>query len=98
MTSAPRSEDGAAGLGDPQVVDAGFAAGHQAVGVELPEFVAVAAPPLAGGVAPLVLEGHGDPVVCEGPQLLAERVVVFLVPLAGQEGHDLLAAGQELVA
>lgn len=56
---------------DADVVDAGLAAAHQAVGGELPHFVA--APPLAGQVAAFVLEPHRDSAVAERPQFLAER-------------------------
>lgn len=47
-------------FGDRQVVDAGLATTHEPRVVKLPEFVAVAAEPLAGIVVPLVLEPHGD--------------------------------------
>ena len=52
--------------------------------------------PLAVAVVPLVLETHGDPVVAERPQLLAQRVVELPVPFRSQEGDDLLAAFDEL--
>src|SRR3954471_24568559 len=88
-----RAEDAPLGLLDRDVVDARLATAHVALVVELPLLVAVAAPPLAGGVAALVLEAHGDPVGGERPQVLAQRVVRLAVPLAGQELHDRLAAG-----
>jgi len=43
----PRTEDAALVLGDSQVVDAGLTPVHEALRIELPEFVAVAAPPPA---------------------------------------------------
>jgi hypothetical protein len=54
-------------LVDPDVVDAGLAAGHQPVLVELPQLLAVAAPPLTVTVVAFVLEADGDPVVGPGP-------------------------------
>jgi hypothetical protein len=66
--------------------------------VELPVLVAVAAPPLSVGVARLVLEADGDAVVGEGPQLLAQAVVEFALPLALEERADGVAALEELVA
>jgi hypothetical protein len=93
----PRPEDAPVGLGDGHVVDAGFPAHHVTVGVELPQFVAVTAEPLAGRVAGLVLETHRDPVAVEGPQVLAQGVVEFAGPLAAQELRDLGPAGDEFV-
>ncbi|GAA3086731.1 hypothetical protein GCM10020254_33990 [Streptomyces goshikiensis] len=102
LVAAARGSDSAhqAALrgGDRDVVDAGLAASHQAVGVELPLLVAVAAPPLAGRVVPLVLEADGDAVAGVRPQLLAEPVVELAPPLVGEEGADLGAAGEEAVA
>ena len=54
-------------LGDRLVVDAGVAVDHQAVVVEFPVFVAVAAVPLAGVVVPFVGEADGDAMAAEGP-------------------------------
>ena len=47
LSGRARAEDAPLGLGDRDVVDAGLPAAHQAVLVELPQLVAVAAPPLA---------------------------------------------------
>ena len=47
LVGRPRPEDAALALLDQQVVDARFAAAHEPVLVELPELVAVAAPPVA---------------------------------------------------
>ncbi len=63
--------------------------------VEFPQFIAVAAPPLARGVATLVLEAHRDAVPVEIPETLAQRVVPFSLPFGGQECDDLVAAGDE---
>jgi hypothetical protein len=66
--------------------------------VELPELVAVAAPPLAVYVMRLILEPGRDPVPPEGPQVLAQRVVEFAVPLGGEELDDRGPPGEEGVA
>src|SRR6185437_152597 len=91
----PRAEDAPLRLAYRDIVDAGLAAAHQSVLVELPQFVSVAAPPLPGHVMRLVLEPHGDPVGGAGPQVLPQRVVQLTLPLGGEEPHDLLAAGDE---
>src|SRR5215467_14307095 len=91
------AEDAALALVDGHVVDTRLPALHQPFLVELPQFVAVAAVPLPGGVVRLVLEPHGDAVAVERPQVLAQRVVQFPAPLAAQELYDLRPAGEELV-
>src|SRR6187455_3331378 len=75
-------------LVDPVVIDARVPAAHVAQLVELPVLVAVAAPPLAVGVAALVLEPHRDAVLVEAPELLAQPVVELARPLAAQEVAD----------
>ena len=79
-------------LQDRQIVDAGMAAAHQSVFVELPVFVAVGAEPVAVVVMPFVGEAHGDPVSVEGPQFFDQAVVEFLAPFAGEEFDDRRAA------
>src|SRR5580692_3761627 len=64
-----------------QIVDAGDTQPHQAVFVELPVLVAVAAKPMAAVVVPLIGETHGDPVFAKGPNFLDEPVVEFARPL-----------------
>ena len=88
------AEDAALARGDPAVVDGGLAAAHQAAGRELPQLVAVAAPPLARGVPGLVLEADGDAVAAEAPQVLAQRVVELALPLLGEELDDFAASGE----
>ncbi|CAG7645456.1 hypothetical protein SBRY_40161 [Actinacidiphila bryophytorum] len=83
---------------DGEFVDGGVAVVHQAVGVELPVLVAVSTEPVARIVAVFVGEAHRDAVAVEGPQLLDEPVLQLLVPLAGEEGDDLVTAGGELRA
>jgi len=80
------------------IVYAGVAALHQAVGRELPVFVAVTAEPLASGVVPLVFEAHSDAIASEGPELLPEPVVEIALPFAGENLDDLAAAAREFGA
>jgi hypothetical protein len=93
-----RAEPSPVVLVDGNVVDAGLAPPHQAVLVELPQLVAVAAVPLVAVVVPLVLEADGDAVLAEVPQALAQRVVELLLPLGGEEVDNLGAAADEGVA
>ena len=86
-------EDPAFALQDVDVVDAGLPAAHQALVVELPVLVAVAAEPLAGHIVPLVCEAHRDAVFPMGPNLLDEPVVKLARPFPAQELHDGLAGG-----
>jgi hypothetical protein len=62
----PGPEDTPVGFHDSQVIDAGFAAEHKAVLIELPQLVAVAAVPTTCRVVALVLEADCDPVTIEG--------------------------------
>ena len=93
-----RAEIAALGLGDGEVVDAGFSSTHQAVVVEFPELVAIAAVPLAGGIVPFILEPHRHPVAAKSPQALPKCVVEFTFPLGGEEFDDGGPSGEELVA
>src|SRR4051812_39818097 len=95
-SAALRPVEEALVLGDAQVVDAGVPAPHQPVLVEFPVLVAVGAVPVARVVMALVGEAHGDAVALDGPQLLDQAVVQLALPLAGQEGHDLVPAVDEL--
>ena len=79
-----------------EIVDAGIAQPHQAVGIELPVLVAVGAEPLAAVVAPLVGEADGDAVVGKRPKLLDQPVVELARPLAGQEVDDLCPSNREI--
>src|SRR6266566_7837406 len=75
-------------FGDHNIVDAGFAAAHQAVFVELPLLVAIGAMPLSGIVVPLILKPHRDTVAVERPEILDQAIFMLLRPFAGQEGND----------
>src|SRR5712672_2945732 len=59
------------------IVDAGFAAAHQAMLVEFPLLVAVGAMPLPGIVMPFVLKPHRDAVAVERPDILDQAIVEF---------------------
>src|SRR5258708_22925658 len=75
-------------LGDRKVVDAGDAQPHQALIVEFPVLVAVAAEPVAAVVVPLIGKPDGDAILAERPQLLDQAVIELAVPFAGQERLD----------
>src|SRR5262249_23290370 len=79
-----------------QVVDAGDAASHEAVFVELPVFVSVGAEPIAGVVVPLISKTDRDPITLKRPEFLDQTIFQFFVPFARQELHDLLATCKEL--
>jgi hypothetical protein len=73
---------------DRKIVDAGNAQTHQAVLVELPILVTVAAKPVAAVVVPLVGETNREPVLSESLDFLNEPVVKFTLPFAGRERFD----------
>src|SRR4029077_2048058 len=68
-------------LRDRQIVDAGDAQAHQAVLVEFPILVAVAAEPIAAVVMPFIGKAHGDAVLAERPDFLDQAVVELALPL-----------------
>src|SRR5690242_7036261 len=73
---------------DREVVDAGNAQTHQAVLVELPILVAIAAKPIPAVVVPLVGETNRDAVFPKCPDFLDQPVVEFTLPFTGQECFD----------
>src|SRR3974390_2961136 len=75
-------------LPDRKVVYAGNAPAHEAVLIELPVLVAVAAKPASAIVMPFVGETHCNAVLAEGPDFLDQAVVQLSVPLARQERFD----------
>src|SRR5262249_32503473 len=83
---------------DRQVVDAGDAPPHQAVLVELPVLVAIAAKPVAGIVVPFICKAHGDPVVAERPHFLDQPIIKLAIPFARKKRLDLRPAVNELGA
>ena len=70
------------GLLDRQIIDAGDPEAHQAVHVEFPIFIAIAAKPVAAIVVPFVGEADSDTVVPKCPELLDQPVVELAIPLA----------------
>src|ERR1700732_2675864 len=81
---------------DRQVVDAGDPPSHQALFVELPILVAIAAKPVAGIVVPFICKAHGYPVVAKRPDFLDQPILQLANPLACEEFLDGLAATNEL--
>jgi hypothetical protein len=70
---------------DRHIVDTRVSNTHQAVMIELPEFVAIAAKPIAFIIVPFVAKANGYPAFAKIPQLLDEPVLQFLPPFARQE-------------
>src|ERR1700730_14864782 len=83
-------------LCDGQVIDAREATLHQALCVELPILVAIAAEPETRVIMPFVSEAHGNVVAGAGPQLLEEPIIQLARPFALQECTHLLATYREL--
>src|SRR3984893_10672558 len=81
---------------DREIVDAGDAKAHQAVFVEFPILVAIAAEPVAAVVMPFIGKAHGDAVAVESPDFLDQPVVAFARPFAREKSLDGLAALEEL--
>src|SRR5580692_581174 len=81
-----------------QIVDAGDTQPHEAVLVELPVLIAVAAKPVAAVVVPFIGETHRDPVLTKSPNFLDEPVIEFARPLTREKCLDGVAALQELGA
>jgi hypothetical protein len=71
-----------------KVIDAGDAKPHQAMPVELPVFIALAAELGSAVVVPFIGEAHGVAVVGKDPELLDEAIVDFLRPFASEECLD----------
>src|SRR6202451_4069159 len=78
-----------------QVVYARHTHAHQAVLVELPVLVPVAAKPMSAVVVPLISEPHRDAVAGERPQLLDQAIIELAVPFAHQERLDGVAGAEE---
>src|SRR6185312_15286803 len=83
-------------LGDPDIVDAGFAPAHQPVLIELPLLVAVGAMPLTTGIVPFILKAHRDAIAVERPEILDQAIVELVRPFAFQEGDDRRAPFEKL--
>src|SRR5882762_5600731 len=83
---------------DSEVVDASKPQPHQAVGGELPQFVAVAARPTTVFVTPFIGEAYGDPILPAAPNFLDQSIVQFAQPLAPEKRFDGLASLQKLAS
>src|SRR3981081_4305220 len=83
---------------DRRIVDTRNAPAHQAIVVEFPVFVAIAAQPLTAVVMPLIREPHRDAVVAEGPDFLDQAIVQLALPFPGQKSFDRLPSLQKLGA
>ena len=73
---------------DRHIVDASFAARHQAIRIEFPLLVAVCAEPVAGIVVPFVLEANGDAIFVKRPQLFDQAIIEFFGPLPFEKLDD----------
>jgi hypothetical protein len=67
---------------DRKIVDTRDAQAHQAVVVEFPVLVAIAAEPIPALIVPFIGEAHRDAIGAEGPDLLDQPVVEFSFHLA----------------
>src|SRR3954463_12214298 len=83
---------------DRQVVDAGDPPSHQALFVELPILVAIAAKPVSRIVVPFICKAHGYPVVAKGPDFLDQPILELASPLAYEECLDGIAPTDEFSA
>src|ERR1700730_5037123 len=87
-TAAKRPVIFAPALPDREVVYAGDAQAHEAMRIELPVLVAIAAKPVAAIIVPFVGEANRNSVLAERPDLLDQAVVKLAVPFAREEGFD----------
>ena len=94
-STTQRPAVGAFDFGDGRIVDAGDTSLHEPLGVELPEFVAIRAEPLAASIVVFVGKADGDAVFTESPDFLDQPIVQFERPLAGQKSDDRLAPFEE---
>src|SRR5262249_13243441 len=97
-TAAERPVVFALALFNRKIIDAGNTQLHQAVLVEFPVLVAVAAEPVATVVVPLIRKTNRDAVIVKSPNLLDQPVVELALPLARQKPFDGFAALQKLDA
>ncbi len=80
------------------VIDARKSQPHQAMLVEFPVFVAVAAEPLAAIIMPLVGKPDRNPILPAAPDFLGQTIVELALPLAHEKGLDGFPPLQELGA
>src|ERR1700730_620191 len=80
---------------DRKIIDARDAQAHQAMLVEFPVLVAIAAEPVCTIIVPFICKANGDTVRMEGPYFFNQTVVQFAVPFSRQKCFDRLASLQE---
>src|ERR1700732_4024818 len=83
---------------DRKIIDARDAQAHQAMLVEFPVLVAIAAEPVPPVIVPFKGKADGDAIRTEGPDFLDQPVAELTVPLSRQKGFDRLASLQEFGA
>src|SRR5262252_8347681 len=81
-----------------EIVDAGDAASHQAVFIELPVLVAIGTKPIARVVMPFVGKTDRNAIALKCPKFFDEAIVQLLAPFAGEECNDCFTAVEELRA
>lgn len=82
---------------DGQIVDAGMALSHPAIGRELPVFVAIGAKPVSLNALPFVGKTHGNPIFRHRPKFFDQAIVLFACPFPRQQCVDCDMSGNELV-
>src|SRR5580700_3101829 len=97
-TAAERPVAFSVALLDRKIIDARDAQAHQAMLIEFPVLVAIAAEPVPTVIVPFVGKADGDSVGMEGPEFLDQPVVELAVPFSCQKGFDRLASLQEFGA
>src|SRR5258708_7312759 len=83
---------------DRKIIDARDAQAHQAILVEFPVLVAIAAEPVPAVIVPFIGKADGDAIRMEGPDFLDQPVVELAIPLSRQESFDRLASPEEFGA
>src|ERR1700676_2183188 len=83
---------------DRKIIDARDAQAHQAMLVEFPVLIAIAAEPIPAVIVPLIGKADGDAIRLEGPDFLDQPVIELAIPLSRQKGFDRLASLQEFGA
>src|ERR1700730_10800109 len=83
---------------DRKIIDARDAQAHQALLVEFPVLVAIAAEPVAAVIVPFIGKTDSDVIVMEGPDLLDQPVLELAVPFFRQKGFNRLTSLQKFGA
>ena len=93
--AALRPQELALGRIDFEIVDAGNAPLHEAVGREFPAFVAVGPEPPALAIMRFIGKADSNSVAGKGPQFLDQPVLAFGFPFSRQEVFNGVAAGKK---